>query len=167
MEDTVMKIRSLALLVIGALFLVVPVFSARSAAGINAPPPYTFHAPPPVVVIPGTGYVYMVPDANVDVLFYHGDWWRPYNDHWYRSQYYNGPWQYMAPPGIPHALMVLPPGYRHMPPGHQRIPPGQVKKYWKTWEQERYWDSHKEWHGEGDKEHGEGGKGHGHGKGKD
>jgi hypothetical protein len=40
----------------------------RVSIGVNLPS-VTFAAPPDVVVIPGT-YVYIVPDVDVDVLFY-------------------------------------------------------------------------------------------------
>ena len=43
---------------------------------------------PDVVVISGT-YVYFIPDAEEDVFFYHGYWYRPHQGHWYRSRNYN------------------------------------------------------------------------------
>ena len=83
------KMRKSCLLVIGALLLVLTGSATQSEAGVNVNigvnlPAYRFAAPPEVVVIPGT-YVYMVPDIDVDVLFYQGYWWRPYEGHWYRS----------------------------------------------------------------------------------
>jgi len=86
-----MKTKRLGFLVVCAMFLVLTGFSSRSDAevnvgiGINIPtvgigvniPAYTFAAPPPVAVIPGTN-VYVAPEANIDIVFYHGYWYRPY-----------------------------------------------------------------------------------------
>jgi hypothetical protein len=145
-----MKVRKLGFLVVGAVLLVLTGFSAQSIAGVNvnigifAPPPaYVVPAPPPVILIPGS-YVYYVPDINVDILFYHGYWYRPYEGRWYRASHYNGPWVYLASSSVPHVLIGLPPDYRRIPPGHRRIPYGQLKKNWGRWEKERHWDSHKE-----------------------
>ena len=110
--------------------------------GINVPlPAFVFQAPPAVVFIPGT-YVYTVPDVDIDIVFYQGYWYRPYRDYWYRSTSYNGPWRHIVRERVPGVFFNLPPDYRHVPPGHQRIPYGQVKKNWKHWERERYWDRH-------------------------
>lgn len=109
--------------------------------GINVGPPgYVFHAPPPVVPIP-RAYVYYVPDVAVDVFYYRGQWYRPYEGGWYSARHYNGPWVYVYPKKVPGALLALPSNYRH----HQHvaygpIPYGQVKKQWKHWERDRHWD---------------------------
>ncbi len=88
------KMRKSCLLVIGALLLVLTGSATQSEAGVNVNigvnlPAIRFAAPPDVVVIPGT-YVYMVPDIDVDVLFFQGYWWRPYEGLWYRSRDYKG-----------------------------------------------------------------------------
>ena len=58
--------------------------------GIAAPPPLQFAAPPDVYVVPsGSSYVYMVPDYD-GIYFYGGNWYRYYNDDWFRSSRYNG-----------------------------------------------------------------------------
>jgi hypothetical protein len=112
------KTRKSWLLIIGTLLLLLTGSAAQSEAmgprvsvGVY-PPDYRFAAPPEVVVIPGT-YVYMVPDANVDVLFFQGYWWRPYEGHWYRSRDYNGRWDYIEPRDIPRGLRELPQDYRY------------------------------------------------------
>jgi hypothetical protein len=108
--------------------------------GIDVPlPVFEIPAPPAVVVIPGT-YAYFAPDADVDILFYHNYWYRPYRGRWYRGLGYNGPWSFVPETRVPGVLLHLPPGYRHMQPGYERIPYGQVKKNWRNWERERYWD---------------------------
>ena len=112
---------------------------------VNAPPPeYVFPNPPQVAVIPGT-YVYMVPDINMDILFYHGYWYRPYAGRWYFAQSYNGPWVYLDPVRVPRVLLVLPPNYRAVPPRYPRIPFGYLLRNWARWERERYWHRNREW----------------------
>ncbi|MFA6055124.1 MAG: hypothetical protein WC769_07120 [Thermodesulfovibrionales bacterium] len=155
------KMRKSCLLLIGALLLVLTGSAAQSEAvvsvnvGVNLPA-IRFAAPPAVVVIPGT-YVYMVPDIDVDVLFFQGYWWRPYEGHWYRSRDYKGRWNYVAPARIPRGLKELPQDYRHrLSPGHERIPHRDVQRNWKKWEKEKYWDRRGEQGrgGQGDKDRG-------------
>ena len=158
-----MKTRTSYLTVFAALFFVLTVPATQSEAGVNVNveeggvnvnvgeggvqvsvgnnlPAVRFAAPPDVVVIPGT-YVYVVPDNDVDVLFYQGYWWRPYEGHWYSSDDYNGPWSYIEPGKIPRELRALPQDYRHrLSPGYERISHGDVKRHWKQWEKEKHWD---------------------------
>ena len=110
--------------------------------GVNLPP-VVIPGPPEVVFIPGT-YVYYIPDINADIFFYHGWWYRPYEGRWYRARIYNGPWGFVAPGRVPHVMLTLSPDFRHVSPGHGRIPYGQLKKSWRTWERERYWDKREE-----------------------
>lgn len=139
------KMRKPCLLAIGALLLILSAGAVQSEAGVNVNvgvnlPAVRFAAPPEVVVIPGT-YVYMVPNMDVDVMFYQGYWWRPYEGQWYRSRDYKGSWRHMQPKYIPRGLRALPPDYRNrLSPGHERIPYGHVQKNWKKWEKEKYWD---------------------------
>jgi hypothetical protein len=161
-----MKARRLGFLAVGAVLLVLTGFSAQSDARVNVNiginiPAYTFAAPPPLVVIPGT-YVYGVPDIDLEILFYHGYWYRPYEGRWYRARYYNGPWAFLAPARVPSVLIGLPPDYyyRHIPAGHRRIPYGEFTRNWRQWERNRYWERDEAWrHGrhEGprDERHGE------------
>lgn len=116
---------------------------------VPPPPPLVIPAPPPMFVIPRT-YVYFAPDVDVDIFFYHGYWYRPHQGHWYRSQSHNGKWVYIAPKRVPSVLVNLPPDFRRVPPGHRHIPYGHLKKNWKTWERDKYWERHggREWHGE-------------------
>lgn len=143
-----MKKSGFALLIIamvfaGSVLLPKPGFSGVDVSiGINVPlPVFVFPAPPAVVFIPGT-YVYAVPDVDIDIVFFGGYWYRPHSGYWYRAKSYNGPWVYIVPERVPGVLLKLPPGYRNIPPGHQRIPYGQLKKNWKNWEKEKYWDKH-------------------------
>ncbi len=142
--------------------------AAASSAGveinIQLPPlPRLFlPAPPPLVPIPGT-YAYVAPDAEADIVFYQGAWYRPHGGGWYIANGYNGPWRVLNNERVPRVLVGLPPNVRRVPPGHERIPYGHVQKNWKTWEHDRHWDDrgkHKGKHHEND-EHDRGhGRGH-------
>lgn len=152
-----MDVKIVTLVIFGVVvqFLMGPLPESRAEVqvniGINAgpppvvvpapPPAYVVHAPPPVVVIPGT-YVYYAPGLSIDILFYHGYWYRPHGGYWYRARSYNGPWAHLPHGRVPHAVTGLPHDYRSVPPGHQRIPYGQVKKNWARWEKDRHWDRH-------------------------
>ncbi len=146
-----MKTEKMSLLFIGAMLLVLTGLSTESYArvdidiGINLPL-FRFSAPPELVVIPGT-YVYYVPGAEVDVLFYHGYWYRPYEGRWFRASSYNGPWRYIRERQVPGEVIGLPPDYRNIPPGHRRIPYRDFNRNWRRWERDRYWDRDENWRG--------------------
>lgn len=165
-----MEARKLWFLFVGIFVILVTILSTQGNAkvqvnvGIFAPPPaYVVQTAPPVYVIPGT-YVYYAPDIPVHILFYHGSWYRPFEGRWYRSPSYNGPWSYLAPAHIPHAIVKLPPHYLTIPPGHQKIPYGQLKKNWSKWEKEKHWHKNKGWkEGKHDGPYDKNGNGKGHG----
>ena len=115
--------------------------AARVSIGINIPlpPVFAFSAPPELVVIPGT-YAYYCPDADVDVFFYGGYWYRPYEGYWYRSGSYGGPWDYIE--SAPSVLLNLPPDYRVMTWGERHIPYAELHRNWRGWERDRYWEHH-------------------------
>ena len=116
---------------------------------VPSPPPYRIAAPPPVVVIPGT-YVYYAAEADVDIFFFGGHWYRPHHGRWYRSGNYNGPWHHIGSRSVPVTLVHLPPDYRRLRVGHKHIPHGHLQKNWKKWEREKHWEKHggRDWHGE-------------------
>jgi len=126
-----------------------------------------FPAPPAMVEIPET-YIYVVPDVDVDIVFYHGYWYRPHSDRWYRATSYNGPWTLLSVGLVPRTFKTLPPGYRSVKPEHERIPYQNVRKNWKKWEKERHWDSNRNPRGDDGQrdEQRDNGQGHGKGKGK-
>lgn len=132
---------------------------------IGLPFAFEFHAPPPVVVIPGT-YVYLVPDVDVSVLFYHGGWYRSHGGRWFRARSYNGPWAPLAPRHVPRALTHLPPHYRNVPAGYHRIPHGQLEKNWGKWEREKHWNRDKAWRAGWKGRGGNGGAAYGHDRGR-
>jgi len=124
---------------------------ASAMAGVSVhidiplPPPIIFPAPPQLVVIPDTD-VYAVPDVQEDVFFYAGWWWRPWNNHWYRSRYYDRGWAYY--PNAPRFHRNIPPGWRNNYTNHtwqgyrwepQQRPHRDIQRNWNTWQRDRYW----------------------------
>ena len=96
-----------------ALVLVFPIPTmARVDVGISIslPPLIVFGAPPEVVVIPETN-VYAVPDLDVDIFFYNGWWWRPWEGRWYRSRNYSSGWGYYR--SVPSFYRGIPSGWRN------------------------------------------------------
>jgi hypothetical protein len=173
-----MRKRSAKIILVGLIVTVLMGYSDRGFAevnvniGIGVPlPPLVIPAPPPVLLIPST-YVYFVPDAGVDIFFYHGHWYRPHHGHYYRATSYNGPWVTIAPSAVPKSVLYVPKDFRHVPPGHQRIHHGDLMKNWETWEKEKHWDKQpqvkhaKQDNGGGKGDHKQG-KGGGKGKNKD
>ena len=137
-----------------ALVILAPI---RTMAGVNVqvnismPPPIVFAAPPQVIVIPET-YVYAVPDLDVDIFFYNGWWWRPWDGRWYRSRHYDSGWVYYQ--RVPSFYGGLPSGWRndyrdHRWGGHpwncQRIPEKQLRRNWSSWERGRHWEKQNTW----------------------
>ncbi|OGP74273.1 MAG: hypothetical protein A2V86_09040 [Deltaproteobacteria bacterium RBG_16_49_23] len=157
-----MRGKTFGSILIGLILLMSLGYSNRAIAEVNIhvgvnvppPPPLVIPAPPPMVVVPGT-YVYFAPELEMDIFFYHGYWYRAYQGRWYRSGGYKGPWVYLVHEKVPVTLLRLPPDFRRVPSGHTRIPHGQLKKNWRTWEKEKYWNKHggKEWHGNDKREH--------------
>jgi hypothetical protein len=110
-----------------------------------------FSGPPSLVVIPET-YVYVVPDVNVDVFFYGGWWWRPWEGRWYRSQSYNSGWGYYE--GTPSFHSSVPSGWRNdykqrrwkgQEWNQQRVPHQEVQRNWQGWERDRHWERQNTW----------------------
>ena len=120
--------------------------------GINLPPPVVFEAPPQVIVLPDTNYVYVVPDIGVDIFFWNGWWWRPWAGGWYRSYYYDRGWTYYN--YVPRFYYDVDPGWRghyrdHNWYGHrwnyEPIPHQQLQQNWKSWNHDRYWERQRTW----------------------
>ena len=138
-----------------ALSIVVP-FSAMAEVNINIgfplPPPVVFSAPPEVIVVPDTYGVYAVPDINVDIFFWDGWWWRPWEGRWYRSHYYDRGWAYYNT--VPYFYYDVDPRWRgyyrdHDWHGHrwnhERIPYQRLHSNWKNWNTNRYWERQRTW----------------------
>jgi len=147
-EGYVMRTKTAIAIFVGVLFVTLTGFAPKSNAevsvniGINVPLPHVvLHAPPAVVVIPGT-YAYYAPDAGVEIFFYHGYWYRPHHGHWYRARGYNGPWRNIRHARVPHAFRNLPPHFRRTVQHNRRIRYGDFHKNWRSWEKQKHWDRH-------------------------
>ena len=119
---------------------------------IPLPPLITFAAPPDVIVMPDTSNVYVVPDINIDLFFWGGWWWRPWEGRWYRSHYYDRGWTYYN--HAPSFYFDVDPGWRehyreHNWYGHhwnyERIPDKRLQQNWKSWNNNRYWERQRTW----------------------
>src|ERR1700754_4783045 len=77
--------------------------------GINIP---TY---PRLVAVPGYP-VYYAPGVNSNYFFYDGMYWDFYNDNWYASRWYNGPWTAVDPYEVPTYLLRVPVSYYRRPP---------------------------------------------------
>ena len=141
------------LLTLALLFPVTAMAMGRVDAGarIPLPPAIVFSGSPNLVVIPDT-YVYVDPDMDVDIFFYQGWWWRPWEGRWYRSRDYRSGWSHYQK--IPSFYRQVPPDWRNSYRdgrwkenqwNRQRIPHQKVQENWKTWENRKYWERHNNW----------------------
>ncbi len=120
--------------------------------GISLPPPIVFAAPPEVIVIPDADDVYVVPDVDVDIFFWNGWWWRPWEGRWYRSRHYDRGWAYYR--SVPSFYFDVDPGWRgyyrsHDWHGHrwnyERIPNRRLQGNWQGWHNDRHWQRRGTW----------------------
>ncbi len=116
------------------------------------PPPISFQVPPDVIVMPDTNDVYVVPDIAVDLFFWNGWWWRPWDGRWYRSQYYDRGWAYYN--SVPGFYFDIDPGWRdhyrsrnwygyrwnYEPVSHR-----QLQQNWRSWQNNRHWERQRTW----------------------
>jgi hypothetical protein len=137
-----------------ALVIVVPIptmADVNISIGIALPPLVVFTGPPEVIVIPGT-YVYVIPDIDIDIFFYRGWWWRPWEGRWYRSRYYDRDWVYYR--YIPDFYYDIDLGWRGFYRDHhwhgyrwdyQRIPYQHLQQNWRGWYSKQYWERERKW----------------------
>jgi hypothetical protein len=138
-----------------ALPLVVPIpamAGVEVGVHISLPPLITFAAPPEVIVLPDTKDVYVAPDIDVDLFFWNGWWWRPWEGGWYRSHYYDRGWVYYS--HVPSFYYDVDPGWRgyyrhHDWYGHrwnyERIPNKRLQQDWKSWHKDQHWERQRTW----------------------
>jgi hypothetical protein len=119
---------------------------------ISLPPLITFAAPPAVIVLPDTNDVYVAPDTNVDLFFWNGWWWRPWEGRWYRSHYYDRGWVYYS--HVPSFYYDVDPGWRghythHDWYGHrwnyEKISNHRLQQNWKSWHKDQHWERRGTW----------------------
>ena len=142
------------LLALVSAFPIMTMAGVAASVGISIPLPplITFEAPPNVVVLPDTTGVYVAPSISVDLFFWNGFWWRPWEGRWYRSPYYDRGWAYYN--SVPRFYFDVDPYWRgyyqnHNWHGHiwnyQQIPHSQLQQNWKSWQSSRYWDKKRTW----------------------
>src|SRR5512136_1520690 len=138
------------LLVLLSVFPITTLAAVNVSVGISLPPLIVFGAPPAVIVLPDTNSVYVVPDIAVDLFFWNGWWWRPWEGGWYRSRYYNRGWGYYN--NVPRFYFDVDPGWRGYYRdrnwyGHrwdyERIPHQRLQQNWKSWHNNRHWEKQK------------------------
>ena len=142
-----------ALLVASVIVVPIPMMAAVDiSVTVPLPPSIVIAAPPNVIVIPDANDVYVAPEVNVDLFFWNGFWWRPWEGRWYRSQYYDRGWGYYS--NVPSFYFDVDPGWRgyyrdHIWYGHrwdyERIPYGRLQQNWKGWHNDRHWERQGTW----------------------
>jgi hypothetical protein len=138
-----------------ALIIVAPV-PAKAGVNINIgialPPPIAFAAPPDVIVLPDTNDVYVAPGINIDLFFWNGWWWRPWEGRWYRSRYYDRGWGYYN--RVPSFYFDVDPGWRRYYRGrdwhghrwnYRPIPDRRLQQNWRSWRNDRHWERQRNW----------------------
>jgi len=112
----------------------------RVSIGINLP------VYPEFVRVPGYP-VYYAPRVSSNVFFYDGLYWAFYDDQWYASTWYNGPWGVVAPEVVPVYVLRVPVRYYRAPPAYFSAWAVDAAPRWDvhwgaTWAQQRAgWDS--------------------------
>ena len=98
-------------------------------------------------MIPVPDYpVYYDPQANLNYFFYDGLYWVYWEDNWYMSSWYNGPWQLVTPVEVPLFVLRVPLHYYRQPPVYFRgwredAPPRWGEHWGREWEERRHgWD---------------------------
>lgn len=76
----------------------------------SGPPAIVGTERPRLVFVTGYG-IYFAPDLDVDLYFDRGVWFYFYDNVWYKSSDYRGPWTVVP-------VKQLPPGLRKVSPGH-------------------------------------------------
>lgn len=100
---------------------------------------------PELVLVPGYP-VYYAPDVSANYFFYDGDFWMYQDDNWYRSPWYDGPWERVAAEDVPDALLQIPVRYYVQPPVYffswwYDDPPHWGEHWGRDWERHRHgWD---------------------------
>lgn len=98
-------------------------------------------------LVPVPNYpVYYAPEVDANYFFYDGMYWVYYDDNWYASSWYNGPWAYVQPEVVPLFILRIPVRYYRQPPvyfrgWHSHAPPRWGHYWGRDWERRRSgWD---------------------------
>jgi hypothetical protein len=98
-------------------------------------------------LVPVPGYpVYYAANLAVNYFFYDGAYWLYYDDRWYVSEWYDGPWRFVDPFDVPDFLLRVPVRYYRRPPvyfhtWHYHAPPRWGHHWGPAWERRRpHWN---------------------------
>ena len=100
---------------------------------------------PQLVLVPGYP-IYYAPYVDANYFFYDGMYWVYYDDYWYASSWYNGPWALVRPEVVPLFILRIPVRYYRHPPAYfygwrKDAPPHWGERWGPGWEQHRRgWD---------------------------
>jgi hypothetical protein len=94
---------------------------------------------PDLVAVPGYP-VYYAPQLASNFFFYDGLYWVYAQDSWYASSWYDGPWEAVAPEGVPFFVLRVPVRYYRQPPAYFRgwgpeAPPRWDERWGHDWAQ--------------------------------
>lgn len=94
-------------------------------------------------LVPVPGYpVYYDPRVSANYFFYDGLYWVFYDDNWYASSWYNGPWQPIGPQYVPVYILRVPVRYYRQPPVYFRGWSANAPPHWgEHWGHE--WEAHR------------------------
>jgi hypothetical protein len=90
--------------------------------------------------------VYYAPSVSANYFFYDGDFWMYQDDNWYKSPWYDGPWERMDPQEVPDIMLQVPVRYYVQPPSYffswwYDEPPHWGEHWGHDWERHRHgWD---------------------------
>jgi len=107
---------------------------------------------PDVIPLPETDNVYVVPDLDIDVFFWNGWWWRPWQGGWYHSRYYRRGWGHYG--GIPTFYYDVDSEWREYyrdrkwngnPWYYERIYHRDLHQNWQQWRNDQHWETQKTW----------------------
>lgn len=136
--------RSLRYGLIAIFMLVLSVNSARAGISIGIGLPNVsigINIPIFPELVPVPGYpVYYAPRLDANYFFYDGMYWSYWDDNWYASYWYNGPWEFVDPYDVPLFILRIPVRYYRSPPlyfrGWRRDAPPRWERHWgRKWEQ--------------------------------
>ncbi|MBU5635217.1 hypothetical protein KOM00_00545 [Geomonas sp. Red69] len=137
-------------IVLGLLFCLTTTATASVSVGIGIGLPnvsigLNLGGYPDLRPIPGYP-VYYAPNVYGNYFFYDGMYWAFWDDNWYASSWYNGPWALVDPYAVPVYLLRVPVRYYRQPPVYFRgwgpdRPPRWGQHWGRGWEQRRHgWD---------------------------
>ncbi|MBX3649896.1 MAG: hypothetical protein KF771_00815 [Burkholderiales bacterium] len=91
----------------------IPAAAASSAISISIGIHHAGY--PELVLVPGYP-VYYAPQLPANYFFYDGYYWLYHEDHWYMSDWYDGPWTAVDPDEVPLFVLRVPVRYYVSPP---------------------------------------------------